>query len=83
MAAEHDVPSATKYRRRTRSRVGDFFNGLLGRRAAGTMDSLGVVLLQADYLHVKSSKTFCFFVLIPALCQSSPYSPPPRILGTA
>ena len=32
---------------------------------------------------MKSSNTFCFFDLVPASCQSSPYSPPPRRLGTA
>src|SRR6266513_1105559 len=30
----------------------------------------------------KSSNTFCFFVRLPALCQSSPSSPPPRIFAT-
>ena len=32
---------------------------------------------------MKSSKTFCFASFVPALCQASPYSPPPRRLGTA
>src|SRR2546426_9007896 len=32
---------------------------------------------------MKSSNTFCFFSCIPAWCHSSPYSPPPRRLGTA
>ena len=32
---------------------------------------------------MKSSNTFCLFCLVPPLCQSSPYSPPPRRLGTA
>ena len=32
---------------------------------------------------MKSSKTFCFFASIPALCHSSPYSEPPRIEGWA
>jgi hypothetical protein len=32
---------------------------------------------------MKSSKTFCFRSNIPAWCQSSPYSPPPRRFGTA
>src|SRR5258707_7645001 len=32
---------------------------------------------------MKSSKTFCLFFFIPASCQASPYSPPPRRLATA
>ena len=32
---------------------------------------------------MKSSNTFCFFTFLPAWCQSSPYSPPPRRLATA
>ncbi|OQC41568.1 MAG: hypothetical protein BWX61_01416 [Bacteroidetes bacterium ADurb.Bin035] len=32
---------------------------------------------------MKSSKTFCFRSFIPASCHFLPYSPPPRILGTA
>src|SRR6185503_15394307 len=32
---------------------------------------------------MKSSKTFCLFPSIPALCQPSPYSPPPRRFGMA
>jgi len=32
---------------------------------------------------IKSSKTFCFLSSIPALCHSSPYSAPPRILASA
>ena len=32
---------------------------------------------------MKSSKTFCLFPNMPALCQVSPYSPPPRRLGSA
>ncbi len=32
---------------------------------------------------MKSSKTFCFFAFVPARCQSSPYSPPPRRFGCA
>ena len=31
----------------------------------------------------KSSKTFCFFSNIPCSCHFSPYSPPPRRLGSA
>src|ERR1044071_1084743 len=31
----------------------------------------------------KSSNTFCLASSMPALCHSSPYSPPPRRLGTA
>src|SRR5439155_779030 len=31
----------------------------------------------------KSSKTFCFLPSIPARCQLSPYSPPPRRFGSA
>ena len=31
---------------------------------------------------MKSSKTFCFLSSIPAWCQASPYSPPPRRLAT-
>ena len=30
---------------------------------------------------MKSSKTFCFFSSIPALCHASPYSAPPRMLA--
>uniref|UniRef100_A0A7C8YKA9 Uncharacterized protein n=1 Tax=Opuntia streptacantha TaxID=393608 RepID=A0A7C8YKA9_OPUST len=30
---------------------------------------------------MKSSKQFCFLSSVPALCHSSPYSPPPRILA--
>src|SRR4029077_12348714 len=30
----------------------------------------------------KSSNTFCFFVRLPALCHSSPKSPPPRMFAT-
>ena len=32
---------------------------------------------------MKSSKTFCFFSFVPALCQASPYSEPPRRQATA
>ena len=32
---------------------------------------------------MKSSKTFCFLSSIPASCQASPYSPPPRRFGSA
>src|SRR6185437_8534971 len=32
---------------------------------------------------MKSSNTFCFLPSIPALCQASPNSPPPRKAGTA
>ena len=32
---------------------------------------------------MKSSKTFCFFSLVPASCQASPYSLPPRMLTLA
>src|SRR5579872_7182297 len=32
---------------------------------------------------MKSSKTFCFFSNMPAWCQASPNSPPPRRLGCA
>ena len=32
---------------------------------------------------MKSSKTFCFCILVPILCHSLPYSPPPLMLGTA
>ena len=32
---------------------------------------------------MKSSKTFCLFSLVPALCHASPYSPPPRRLAMA
>ena len=32
---------------------------------------------------MKSSNTFCLFSFIPALCHSSPYSPPPRKFGMA
>ena len=32
---------------------------------------------------MKSSKTFCFFSNMPALCHSSPYSPPPRMFAVA
>ena len=31
----------------------------------------------------KSSKTFCFLSSIPARCQASPNSPPPRRFGSA
>src|SRR5580658_9467962 len=31
----------------------------------------------------QSSKTFCFFSNMACSCQCSPYSPPPRRLGTA
>ena len=32
---------------------------------------------------MKSSNTFCFCSFIPAWCQASPYSPPPRMLAVA
>ena len=32
---------------------------------------------------MKSSNTFCFFSSMPAWCQASPYSPPPRRLARA
>ena len=32
---------------------------------------------------MKSSKTFCFLPSMPAWCQASPYSAPPRRLATA
>ena len=32
---------------------------------------------------MKSSKTFCLWSFVPALCQASPYSPPPRRFGWA
>jgi hypothetical protein len=32
---------------------------------------------------MKSSKTRCFASFVPASCQASPYSPPPRRLGMA
>ena len=32
---------------------------------------------------MKSSNTLTFLSLVPAKCQSSPNSPPPRIFGTA
>ena len=32
---------------------------------------------------MKSSNTFCLSSCVPALCQASPYSPPPRRLAEA
>ena len=32
---------------------------------------------------MKSSKTFCLFIFVPASCHVLPYSPPPLKLGTA
>ena len=49
--------------------------------------SLGVEVYLLSISHsaaaMKSSNTFCLLSFVPALCQSSPYSPPPRRLGTA
>src|SRR5690349_6493252 len=47
--------------------------------------SRDVYLLSTRYCAaaMKSSNTFCFFVFTPCKCHSSPYSPPPRRLGTA
>src|SRR5215510_9400833 len=46
---------------------------------------LTVYLLEISHwaAEMKSSKTFCFLSFIPTRCHSSPYSPPPRRLGTA
>ena len=32
---------------------------------------------------IKSSKIFCFWSFVPARCQESPYSPPPRMFASA
>ncbi len=49
--------------------------------------SFGVEVYRSAISHsaaaMKSSKTFCFLSFVPAWCHSSPYSPPPRRLGTA
>ena len=47
--------------------------------------SLGVEVYLCAISHsaaaMKSSKTFCFLSFVPALCHSSPYSPPPAQVG--
>src|SRR4051812_45069763 len=46
--------------------------------------SLLVYLFSIKYsaAAMKSSNTFCFFSLVPALCHSSPYSDPPLMFAT-
>ena len=40
-------------------------------------------LIRYSAAAMKSSNTFCFCIFVPAMCQSSPYSPPPRRLTCA
>ena len=47
------------------------------------LQQIGPDTIQSRCPPMKSSKTFCFLRSIPALCQSSPYSPPPRRFATA
>ena len=42
-----------------------------------------VLYFHNNPLDIKSSKTFCLFILVPAKCHFFPYSPPPRKLATA
>src|SRR5215472_18237656 len=51
------------------------------------IESLGVELYLCSISHsaqaIASSQVLCFVSLYPALCQSSPYSPPPRTCAIA
>src|SRR5947208_13223635 len=55
---------------------------LLPPRIASFSGRVHFSLIKYSAEAAKSSKTFCFLVRFPALCHSSPNSPPPRIFAT-
>src|SRR5690606_40942147 len=50
-------------------------------RMANFSDEVYLFSIKYSAAAIKSSNTFCFCILVPALCHFLPYSPPPRKFG--